>query len=98
MSGVTVNSIIENIVEDDSLNPQKKIELINEIRKAAPPLHDRWLYRSVVWGLSVAILLVFVLYYFVGREGMSDGIISIGSAAVGALAALITPNGQSKES
>lgn len=59
---------------------------------------DRWIYRITVatLGLAVigAVLAQFLLVYQnPGNHNIPEGIISIGSAALGALAGLLAPTG-----
>lgn len=93
----TVNDLILTVLQSTGTQ-EEKIAIINEIRKARPPLADRWLYRSVVWSLGftvvATILCTAALKY--AEFDLPQGVIAIGSASVGALAALITPNQHGK--
>ncbi len=69
--------------------------LINEIRKARLPLADRWLYRWGIWFLGATVIAIILLAFFFLSEGkdvkISEGLLALGSAAIGALACLISP-------
>jgi hypothetical protein len=76
--------------------PAEKIKIINELRKALPT--DRWTFRWVIWGLIVVVLVpavgVFLIWLFRGNveiNSLPQGLISLASTALGALAAFITP-------
>ncbi len=85
--------IIRDILNNETLEFKQKQALIKEVRKLQPALEDRWIYRNVVWALSGAILLsiIFTSILLWNGKNASDGLLSLGSASVGALAGLLTP-------
>jgi hypothetical protein len=76
--------------------PAEKIKVIAELRKALPT--DRWTFRYVIWGLIVIVLIpmagVFAIWAIkanIDANSIPQGLISLASTALGALAAYITP-------
>ena len=76
--------------------PAEKQKIISELRKALPT--DRWTFRWVIWGLIVVVLIpvagVFLIWLIKGSidvNSIPQGLISLASTALGALAAFITP-------
>jgi hypothetical protein len=94
----SVNDLIKEVLSGQ-YSVEEKTDLIDEIRKARPPLADRWLYRWVVWFLGAAVVLTLGLGIWVisnqTEPTVPSGLLALGSAAVGALAGLISPSTQS---
>ena len=93
-----VCGLIELVITDNEISADRKIALINEIRKAKPPIQDRWLFRSVVWILGAAVLIATFYGFADLQQGQDvpDGLIALASTAVGALAGLIAPSSSSQ--
>jgi hypothetical protein len=55
---------------------------------------DLWIYRIVVGALSLAVLITIVGLIILAMTGRTapEGLIALGSAAVGALAGLLAPS------
>lgn len=91
----SVNDLIKEVISGN-YSIEEKTQLIDEIRKARPPLADRWLYRWVIWFLGAAVMITLLLGYWVITSDkpteIPSGILALGSAAVGALAGLISPS------
>ena len=65
-----------------------------EIRKNNPGTSDRWTYRYAILTLGGAVLLTIVALWVLATNkdlSIPQGLVSIGSAAVGGLAGLLTP-------
>ncbi|TYC62197.1 hypothetical protein ETQ85_01190 [Zoogloea oleivorans] len=89
-------------VLDSSLDIQDKKILMNELRKSAPPDENRWNFRIVVWTLAIVAISIpgYVLWTTsIGLGGSAgipreikipEGLLSLGSTAIGALAAFLT--------
>lgn len=60
-------------------------------RKTGTPLHDVWLYRTVVVALAAVILAVVVGAIVTGRT-MREGVIALAATSVGALGGLLAPH------
>jgi hypothetical protein len=88
---LTVNDLIELVLNSSHTLEQKKT-LIDEVRKTSPALNDRWLYRYVVWSLGLAALLSVVGFITLGALEVTipQGLVALGSAAIGGLAGLFT--------
>jgi hypothetical protein len=84
----------------DDLPADVREVLKNAIQDARTPLHtDRWIYRVVVSVLGAAVLATIIggiALVIIGRGEQNmqlpDGIVAIGSAAVGAIAGLLAPS------
>lgn len=87
----TLNDLIEIVVRND-LDADDKKSLIAELRKTSPTFHDRWLYRYVVWSLGLVAVLSVVGFVVMGTldKTIPDGLVALGSAAIGGLAGLST--------
>lgn len=93
-----INELFKLVIQDEKLNILQKKILLNEVRKLRPPEEDRWVYRTIVWVLG-AVALGTVIYPFVNSTAteIPAGLLSIGSAAMGALAGYLTPNLKPKD-
>src|SRR5207244_1695604 len=95
----TLNDLIKVVLVDPGLTGVKaKKDLIDELRKTEPAFNDRWLYRYVVWSLgAVAILSVvgFVVLSGLGKD-IPEGLVALGSAAIGGLAGLFTSSSRTR--
>jgi uncharacterized integral membrane protein len=75
-----------------------KTVVTKAIAEAASPLqYDLWIYRAVVVVLGIAIIATVCGGIYLALKAdpnikLPDGIIAIGSAAVGALAGLLAPS------
>lgn len=96
---VPATYLMKLVLENPELSPNETKILLNEIRKARPALEDRWIYRWVVYFLGGAVLLTvggtLLLLYLTSVNGIEipDGIIALGSTAIGALAGLLANRG-----
>ncbi len=93
-TGTSILDLMRIVLADPQLKPEEKKLLIDELRKNNPGTSDRWTYRYAILTLGGAVLLtIFALWCLAAIEGVTipDGLISIGSAAVGGLAGLLTP-------
>jgi hypothetical protein len=81
--------------------PQDAREILaNVIKDVTTPLgNDRWIYRSVVLFLGIALLLTVaggIGLAFIAKGdakiALPEALVAIGSAAVGALAGLLAPS------
>jgi hypothetical protein len=95
----TIHELIRIILLDPNSKPEEKKLLIDEVRKNNPGASDRWTYRYAILLLGGAVLLTIMALWYLSQVpgiSISDGLVSIGSAAVGGLAGLLTP-GRSSE-
>ncbi len=91
-----VNKIISGLVADKGIPEQSKAPLISQLSQIGTPLAtDPWVYRIVVLSLGLTVLGTvgggFLLAFKVGAS-IPEGLIALGSAAVGALAGLLAPS------
>lgn len=89
--GNSYGDLVRLVLEKDGLEVCDRVLLIDEIRKGNS--HDRWGPRWAVWGLALVTIASVVTIGLLAGEGRnSEGLIAIGSAAVGGLAGLLTAN------
>lgn len=92
----SIEDIIMDIASDQTLKDDRKKELIAQIRAAVPhQLNDKGLFRIVVVILGLVALGTLgggIASHLTAQEKeFPAALISIGSAALGALAGLLTP-------
>ena len=94
--------LVKNVLSDPAALarlPTDASEVLNDAADKAiamTSLPDTWIYRIVVGSLGLVALIVVVGYIAHAMNGgapaIPDGVIAIGSAAVGALAGLLAPS------
>jgi len=91
-----VNKIITEIFSEKELSEESKTSLISQLSQIKTPLSsDPWVYRIVVISLGVSVVgTIFggFLLAFTSGASIPEGLIALGSAAVGALAGLLAPS------
>jgi hypothetical protein len=85
----TVNELYLEVLNHSTLSVKDKKALLNQVRKLRAGQDDRWIYRYVVWILGAVAVLI-ALYPLFGKP-VPEGLLALASAAVGALAAFLTP-------
>jgi hypothetical protein len=92
----TVQEFIQQVTNDASLQPDQKLRLLGNLQKLSTPLQsDRWIFRLVVAFLGIAVLLTIIGGFYLSIKTAAtipEGLIALGSAAVGALAGLLAPS------
>ena len=93
--------LVKNMLSDPQAraklqsDPETALKDAAETAKAHTPLPDTWVYRMVVGALGLVVLVVVIGYIAHtmngGKPAIPDGVIAIGSAALGALAGLLAP-------
>ncbi len=83
----TTHDLMKLVIEDTKLTPKDKKQLLDELRKNNPSQADRWTYRSAIWFLGFIVCLSVSFIFWLGAS--SEGLIAIGSAAVGGLAGML---------
>lgn len=83
------------ILEDSSLTFEQKKEMFNEIRKIMPPSQNRWHFRYAILPLAIVALSVpayaFIMMFYTNQSAsIPDALLSLGSTALGAIAAFLT--------
>ena len=96
MKARSIEELTTMIANDKSLEDEIKEDPIKGIAKIAEhPLEiDKWIYRIVVMILGLTVLLAALgAIYLAGiaEADIPEILVAIGSAAVGALAGLLTP-------
>jgi hypothetical protein len=85
----TLYELMEKVLADAKLTSEEKVKLIDELRKNNPAASDRWAPRVAIWILGIAVIATIICITILGKD-TNDGLIAIGSAAVGGLAGLIS--------
>lgn len=92
----TLQELIQQVTNDGSLSADKKVKLLGSLQKLSTPLQsDRWVFRLVVAFLGFAVLLTIIGGFYLSIKTAAtipEGLIALGSAAVGALAGLLAPS------
>ncbi len=87
---------MEQVTNDPSLPPDQKVKILGGLQKISTPLQsDRWIYRLVVAFLGVTVILTILGGFYLSIKtavAIPEGLIALGSAAVGALAGLLAPS------
>lgn len=97
--GTTQLDLMRMVLADGKLDSEEKRMLIDELRKNNPGTSDRWTYRYAILTLGGAVVLTIIALTILSTLAdvkIPEGLVSIGSAAVGGLAGLLTP-GRSSE-
>ena len=94
----TLYDLMDRVLTDDTLDHEQKCALIDELRKNNPGASDRWTYRLAIYflgGMAALTVIGLGVIACIGAQ-VPQGLVAIGSAAVGGLAGLLTP-GRPKE-
>lgn len=86
----TVADLYKSVLDHSTHTVPEKIKLLNEIRKINTAEGDRWVYRPVSYSLGLIPIIVIICYAAGWMKEMNDGLLSLSSAAVGALASFLT--------
>ena len=85
---------------DPSIPDETKVKLLGALQSIPTPLQsDRWIYRLVACFLGLTVIgTVAGGFIIVGKSGQTipEGLVALGSAAVGALAGLLAPSPASR--
>ena len=96
-----ITNLVSKVLSDQQLDFQQKKEMLNELRKLQAPESNRWNFRFVIWTLSaLSISIPFIVVVSLFKEkafDIPDSLLSLGSAAVGALATFLSPFAQKRE-
>jgi hypothetical protein len=96
-SSKSFQSLAEYVAAEPDIRGDAKSNILAALHNLAPLQTDPWIYRMVVFFLGTIVLVTVVGGVLVGKGGgLSDGIVAIGSAAVGALAGLLAPSPMNK--
>ena len=90
-----VNKLIGDMISNKDIPDDAKTTLIAQVSEIRAPLaSDPWIYRIVVLSLGLTVLATVIGGLFIkvtSAQNIPEGIIALGSAAVGALAGLLAP-------
>lgn len=92
----TLQNLIQQVSNDNSLSSDQKVKLLESLQTLSTPLQsDRWIFRLVVAFLGLTVLLTVLGGFYLSIKTAAtipEGLIALGSAAVGALAGLLAPS------
>ena len=91
----TTTELAAQVAQDPALQAEIRANPARAIADLAMPLQtDVWIYRMVVAALGLVVLIGIsgTIYLANTPNGVPDALISLGSAAVGALAGLLAPS------
>jgi hypothetical protein len=92
----TLQNFIQQVTNDNSLSSDQKVRLLESLQTLSIPLQsDRWIFRLVVAFLGLTVLLTVLGGFYLSIKTAAtipEGLIALGSAAVGALAGLLAPS------
>jgi len=92
----TLQNLIQQVTNDNSLSSDQKVKLLESLQTLSTPLQsDRWIFRLVVAFLGLTVLLTVLGGFYLSIKTAAtipEGLIALGSAAVGALAGLLAPS------
>jgi len=90
---------IEEVTNDPNLSAEEKVRLVTNLQSVSTPLQtDVAIYRMVVGCLGLTVLSTVIggfILTFKSGAAIPEGLIALGSAAVGALAGLLAPSPKS---
>lgn len=81
--------LMDKVLSDTTLNSKEKIKLIDELRKNNPVANDRWAPRIAIYILGATVFATIFCITF-SEKTSNEGLIAIGSAAVGGIAGLVS--------
>jgi hypothetical protein len=93
----SIQDLVADIGADTTIQSDQKVKLLTSLQSITPPLQsDKWIYRCVVIALGAGLIITIIGGIVSNLTGQAkplpDGLIAIGSAAVGALAGLLAPS------
>jgi hypothetical protein len=91
--------VMDLISAEPGIPDAKKLQLLTELQKMTPLQTDTWVYRLVVCFLGFTVLCTVIGGFMLRIKfatATPEGLIALGSAAVGALAGLLAPSPSSK--
>jgi len=87
---------MKKVINDAVLRNKQKVELIDELRKNNPLASDRRAPQVAIWMLGLVVMTTEICMTVLGKEH-NEGLIALGSAAVGGLAGLISQTPRSND-
>jgi hypothetical protein len=92
----TLQELIQQVTNGASLPADQKVKRLGSLQKLSTPLQsDPLIYRLVVGFLGSAVVLAIIGGFYLSIKTAAtipEGLIALGSAAVGALAGLLAPS------
>lgn len=96
----SASDVAAKIAQDPQFEAEVRANPAQAIARVAAPLPlqtDNWIYRIVVISLGLVVLVtilgqIYLMIATAGTKFLTEGIIALASAAVGALAGLLAPS------
>lgn len=94
----SASDVVSKIAQDPNFAAEVRANPGEAIAKVAAPMPlqtDNWIYRIVVGALGLVVLVTIIGQIFLALNTdkfLTEGIIALASAAVGALAGLLAPS------
>jgi hypothetical protein len=88
-----LNELMRRVLDNDNYTYRQKWKLLRELRRNNAGVGDRWPYRVAILALAIVAGVAALAIPLLAWDGVElpEGLIALGSAAVGGLAALLTP-------
>lgn len=90
-----INKLIGELIANKNIPDETKSALVSQVNDIRTPLvSDPWIYRIVVISLGLTVLATVIgglVIKVKSAQNIPEGLIALGSAAVGALAGLLAP-------
>jgi hypothetical protein len=92
-SATSLFDLMKFVLADPTTTPEQKKLLIDELRKNNSSAADRWTHRGSLWILGGAIVVTILSVAILAGLGakIPEGLLSLGTGVVGALAGLMAP-------
>jgi hypothetical protein len=92
----SLQDVFTSIAQDGSIPADAKARLIADLHAIPTPLQtDPWIYRMVVLSLGITVISSVIgalLITGISAADIPQGVVALGSTAVGALAGLLAPS------
>ncbi len=89
-----LNDVISSVAGNPNITETDREKLVADLQEVKP-FEDLWIYRAVVMALGLTVLITMGgIIFLASRQSpttIPDGLVALGSAALGALAGLLAP-------
>jgi hypothetical protein len=85
-------SAVKSAINASGIADAEKTDILEEVKSAAAPLPDTWVYRIVVIALGLAIFVPLIGPLVSTQADVIQVLLPIATGALGALAGLLAPS------
>jgi hypothetical protein len=85
-------SAVKSAINASGIADAEKTDILEEVKSAATPLPDTWVYRIVVIALGLAIFVPLIGPLVSTQADVIQVLLPIATGALGALAGLLAPS------